>query len=205
MSVASTSSFTSTSSKAADLEKKAAAASAALVDKMRKAAEEKAAKAAEKEAAKAAAAAEKAAVKAAKEEEKALKKAEKEAAAAASKAAKEAEKAAKKAAKEAEEAAKPKRPVGRPRKEGAAGGAGAPANPFDELTEPIPAITPKMRARIAAVERPALEIHPALFAPEGEAPTDPEALATENAHLRAHLTAMRAAIAHTVEVLGSFV
>jgi flagellar biosynthesis GTPase FlhF len=220
MSVASTSSFTSVTSsagKAADLEKKAAAASAALVEKMRTAAEEKAKKAAEKEAAKAAAAAEKEAIKAAKEEEKALKKAEKEAAAAAAKAAKEAEKAAKKAAKEAEEAAKPKRPVGRPRKEAspspsAAGGAGGAGfyNPFDTLREPLPSITPKMRGRLAAVDLLAPEVHPVLFSTEGEAPTDPEALAAENARLRAQLAALteaygrqRAAISHTMEVLGS--
>ena len=233
MSVASTSSFTSASSsavsadrlsgcasslsKAADLEKKAAAASAALVEKMRKTAEERAAKAADKEAKKAAEAAEKAAIKAAKEEEKALKKAEKEAAAAAAKAAREAEKAAKKAAKEAEEAAKPKRPVGRPRKESpaAAGGAGAPSNPFDvfaDVREPLPSITPKMRARLAAVDLLAPEVHPVLFAADGEAPTDPEALAAENARLRAQLATLteaygrqRAAISHTMEVLGGVV
>jgi flagellar biosynthesis GTPase FlhF len=219
MSVASTSSFTSVASsdRAAELEKKAAAASAALVEKMRASAEAKAKKAAEKEAEKAAAAAEKEAIKAAKEQEKALKKAEKEAAAAAAKAAKEAEKAAKKAAKEAEEAAKPKRPVGRPRKTSpapaAAGGAGvASYNPFDTLKEPLPAITPKMRGRLAAVDLLAPEVHPVLFTADGEAPTDPEALATENARLRAQLAALteaygrqRAAISHTVEVLGGFV
>jgi len=217
MSVASTSSFTSVASsdRAAELEKKAAAASAALVEKMRAAAEEKAKKAAEKEAKKAAEAAEKAAVKAAKEEEKALKKAEKEAAAAAAKAAKEAEKAAKKAAKEAEEAAKPKRPVGRPRKEAAAaaaaGGAGAPSyNPFEDVKEPLPSITPKMRARLAAVDLLAPEVHPVLF--DAETPADPEALAAENARLRAQLAALteaygrqRAAISHTMEVLGGVV
>lgn len=216
MSVASTSSFTSVTSsagKAADLEKKAAAASAALVEKMRASAEEKAKKAAEKEAAKAAAAAEKEAVKAAKEEEKALKKAEKEAAAATAKAAKEAEKAAKKAAKEAEEATKPKRGPGRPRKEASPSPSAAGAasyNPFDTLKEPLPAITPKMRGRLAAVDLLAPEVHPVLFSADGEASTDPEVLAAENARLRAQLAALteaygrqRAAISHTMEVLGS--
>ncbi len=212
MSVASTSSFssvTSSAGKAADLEKKAATR---LAEKMRKATEDKAEKAAIKEAAKASAAAEKEAKKAAKEEEKAIKKAEKEAIAAAAKAAKAAEKDAAKAAKEAEEASKPKRAPGRPRKEGAAGGAGSSTSSvssFGEMREPLPAITPKMRSRIAAADHPALEIHPALFAPATEASTDPEELAAENARLRGQLAALmeaynrqRAAISHTVEVLS---
>jgi hypothetical protein len=211
MSVASTSSFssvgdkhsvTSSSSKAADLEKKAAAASASLVEKMRKATEEKAEKAALKEAAKAAEAAEKETKKAAKAAEKAEKAAEKAAEKEAEKAAKAATKAADKAAKEAEEASKPKRAPGRPRKEVAAavGGAG----------EPIPAITPNMRDRISTVSHPAIDIHPSLFAPtDSESPED---LAAENARLRAHLSALtdaynrqRTAITHTMEMLGGVI
>jgi hypothetical protein len=204
MSVASTSSFSSASStKGAELEKKAAAASAALVEKMRAATEEKAKKAAEKEAVKTAAAAEKASVKAAKDAEKALKKAEKEAAAETAKAEKDAEKAAKKAAKEAEEAAKPKRTVGRPRKDAASVSS-------DDMIETIPAITPKMRARIATVSHAAMEIHPALFSTEVS--TDPEVLGAENARLRAEIANLievcgrqRAAISHTVVTLSSMV
>lgn len=205
MSVASTSSFSSGSStKGAELEKKAAAASAALVEKMRAATEAKTKKATEKEAEKAAAAAEKATIKAAKDEEKALKKAEKETAAATAKAAKDIEKAAKKAAKEADEGSKPKRSVGRPRKD-AAGGAGS-SNSVYSFDEPLPAITLKMRARIAAAESSALEIHPSLFAPHS---VDPEELAAENTRLRGQLAALmesltrqRAAISHSMEVLS---
>jgi hypothetical protein len=69
-----------------------------------------------------------------------------------------------------------------------------------------------MRARIAAAEHASLEIHPSLFAPDGETPSDPEALAAENARLRGHLAALtelinrqRAAISHTVEVLSGVV
>jgi hypothetical protein len=207
MSVASTSSFssvgdkhsvTSSSSKAADLEKKRIIAIASVAEKMRKAAEDKAEKAAKKEADKAAADAEKATKKAAKAAAKAEKAAEAAAKKDADKAAKAAKREADKAAKEEEEAAKPKRAPGRPRKEVAGAG------------EPIPAITPKMRDRISTVSHPAIDIHPSLFAPtDSESPED---LAAENARLRAHLVTLtdaynrqKVAISHTVEMLSGVV
>lgn len=172
----------SVSSKMSELDKKAAAASAALVEKMRAVAEEKAKKAAEKEAEKAAKAAEKEAERAKKAAEKEAEKVKKAAEKEAEKAAKAAEKEAAKAAKAAEEAAKPKRPVGRPRKDTAASTSTStstassvvsdtsasayvpiltPAtSTFADLREPLPAITPAMRARIAAVELPDIEMFP---------------------------------------------
>jgi hypothetical protein len=190
---------TASTSKSVDLEAKAAAASAALVEKMRAAEAAKAAKAKEREEAKAAKEAEKAAEKAAKEAEKAALKAAKEAEKAAEKAAKAAEKAAKKAAKEAEEAAKPKRPVGRPRK--AAGGAGAASTAssvLDDLREPLPAITPAMRKRIAAAESVDMEIHPSLF---GTEPTTVEEANAVIASLHAQLAALSEAFSHQKAVI----
>ena len=113
----------------------------------------------EKETAKA----EKEAIKAAKAAEKEAKAAEKEAAKAA--------KAAEKARKAEEKALKPKRS----RKEGTSTGS---VSSFEDLREPTPTITPRMRAA------------PTLF---DVSYMDRDALVAENAYLRAQLAAMQAA------------
>jgi hypothetical protein len=203
MSVISESSSVST--KMSELDKKAAAASAALVEKMRAAAEAKAAKAAEKEAEKAKKAAEKEAEKARKAAEKEAEKAKKEAEKEAEKAKKAAEKEAAKASKAAEEAAKPKRPVGRPRKDAASAPTSSassvvsdtaapiltPATAFADLREPLPAITPAMRARIAAVDLPDIETYPGS---ETDTEESLDSLRAENTRLRDQVARLTAAL-----------
>jgi flagellar biosynthesis GTPase FlhF len=210
MSVSSTSSFHS----ATDLGKRVELADATLVERLRAATAKKAetalkkeAEKAEKAAAKEAEKAEKAAVK---EAEKAAKAAEKAAAKEAEKAEKAAEKALKKAADAALKESAPKRPVGRPTKK-AAGGAGSSttsSSMFDDMREPIPAITPAMRKRISARDSVDLEIYPTLFSsPESHSP---EELIAENARLREHLAAIseaysrqRAVIVGSMELLSA--
>jgi hypothetical protein len=195
MSVVSTSSRVS----AAELEKKAAAASAALVEKMRAASELKAAKAKEKEEAKAEERAAKEAEKAKKAEERAAAKAAKEAEKEAEKAKKAAEREAAKAAKEAEAAAKPKRPVGRPRKDATGGSISGSSSVVESgLFEPLPAITPAMRKRIKGAESVDTEIHPTLFDAE---PTTLEEYAAENVRLREKLAALSEAFSHQKAII----
>jgi hypothetical protein len=191
------------------LDKKAAAASAALVEKLREAAAKKAATALKKETE----ASEKAAAKEAEKAEKALKKAtekaEKAAEKAAAKEAEKAEKALKKAADAALKESTPKRPVGRPSKK-ATGGAGSSSttSTVDDMLEAIPAITPAMRKRIFASDSVDLETHPTLFSsPESQSP---EELIAENARLRTHLAAIseaysrqKAIIAGSMELLSA--
>jgi flagellar biosynthesis GTPase FlhF len=207
----------SVSSTSSDLDKKVELADATLVERLREATAKKAATALKKEAEKA----EKAAAKEAEKAEKALKKeAEKAEKAAEKAAAKEAEKA-EKAVKAAEKALKkaadaalkesaPKRPPGRPSKK-AAGGAGSSttsSSMFDDMREPIPAITPAMRKRITACDSVDLEVHPTLFSsPESHSP---EELIAENARLREHLAAIseaysrqRAVIVGSMELLSA--
>jgi hypothetical protein len=204
MSVTSTSETESISSKMSELDRKAAAASAALVEKMRAVAEAKAIKAAEKEAAKAAEQAKKAAEKAEKDAAKAAEKAEKDAAKAAEKARLAEERAAAKAAKAAEEAAKPKRPVGRPRKDASASSGSSvsstsesiptlvPPPSFADLREPLPAVTPAMRARITAVELPDIESFPATESETSVEVETIESLRAEISRLRDHIAKLTA-------------
>jgi hypothetical protein len=191
----------SVSSTSSDLDKRAAAASAALVEKLRDAAAKKAATALKKEAE----AAEKTAAKEAEKAEKALKKATEKAEKAAEKAAakevEKAEKALKKAADAALKESTPKRPVGRPSKKAVGGAGSSTTSTVDDMLESIPV----MRKRISVMD---LEMHPTLFSsPESQSP---EELIAENARLRTHLAAIseaysrqRAVIVGSMELLSA--
>jgi hypothetical protein len=188
------------STKSLDLDKKAAAASAALIEKMRASAEEKAKKLADREAKKAQEAAEKAEKAAKKDAERAEKAAKKEKEAA--------EKAAKKAERDAARAAKesaPKLPRGRPRKNAASAADSdthsvssvdaSTISAFNALKEPVPVMR---HIALPDLEMPAL------------APATMEELAAENARLRdtvAKLKEMcerqRYAISHAFEFLST--